>query len=568
MNSLCFFIIAFLLVMLFFSFNTAFAQSETPPTIYFDHASYGTPKTSCDYYATGKISAQDKEQSKATVIVTDPSANKFSASIDRVTVYIWSDSDRKDIEITAYETDVNSGIFKGAVTVSDDQSSQDIIHVSDGDTLWAKYSGTTPWSPDTANHGITTTAFIGALCPPLERVPASGIQVTDNEGNKQKTVLAGKQIQIGSNLTNVTNRNQTFAYIVQISDTNQIIESLPWVSGTLFPSQTFSPSVSWTPPKAGNYTVNVFVWQSISNPNALSPPVYTNLTVWPSLSAYANSTIRNENPRCQSGYEFVIKSSDNSLVCVSHDTAQKLQDRGWTKRPTGVPGLANPPVGLYNLTLSTNPIILGIPFYINAVVVNHETEPITYYGGCVSPLSVSFDKIKTSTGSVHCLAISKYTLEPNQSVPVQTDKIETVYNATGPNATTNAKIRFSYETDGKQASEFTSMQIPVQAAIMIDCSTLVNLHMVQIDKSVNVTKAITLAYNSPEFLAKVMQYGDLSYFGFYNDWFSSASCHTYWNGTEVMFASSAKSGTRNIQVSEDINLTKVLRIRDFQVFAN
>ncbi len=564
MNSLHFSIIVFLLAMVFFSFNTAFAQNETQPTIYFDHLSYATPKMSCYYYDTGKIYLQNTE-SKATVVVNDPSANKFSASIDRVTVFVWSDSDRKGIEITAYETNVNSGIFKGTVTVSDDQSSQDIIHVSDGDTLWAKYAGTTPWSPDATNHGITTTAFIGTLCPPLERVPASGIQVTDNEGNEQKTILVGKQIQIGSNLTNVTIRNQTFAYIVQISDANQIIESLPWISGTLLPSQTFSPSVSWTPSKAGNYTVQIFVWQSINNPNALSPPIQNDLTVWPSMSDY---TMRNENPRCQSGYEFVIKPSNNSPVCVSPDTAQKLQERGWVKKPTGVSGLALPPVGLYNLTLSTNPIILGIPFYINAIVVNHETGPITYYGGCVSPLSASFDRIKMSAAGMHCLAISKYTLEPNQSVPVQTDKIETVYNATGPNATTNAQLKFSYESDGKQASEFTGMQIPIQAAVMIDCSTPVNLHMSQIDKSVNVTKAIALAYTSPEFLAKVKQYGNLSYFGFYNDWFSSASCHTYWNGTEVMFASSAKSGTRNIQVSEDINLTKVLKVNDFQVFAN
>jgi hypothetical protein len=254
-----------------------------------------------------------------------------------------------------------------------------------------------------------------------------------------------------------------------------------------------------------------------------------------------------------------------AVVSPNYNTAQKLMERGWTNNPTGVSALANPPVGIYNLTLSTNPIILGIPFYINAVVVNHQTEPITYYGGCMSPLSVFFDSIKTSTGNAHCLAISKYTLEPNQSVPVQSDKIETVYNATGPNATTVAQIKFSYEADGKPASMFTSMQIPIQTAIMIDCSTMVQPHISQIDKTVNVTKAITLAYTSPEFAAKVKQYGNVSYNYFYNDWFSSESCHTYWNGTEIMFTTNDKNGSRNIQVSEDINLTKVLNVKDFQV---
>lgn len=272
--------------------------------------------------------------------------------------------------------------------------------------------------------------------------------------------------------------------------------------------------------------------------------------------------------KCNLGLWLVTKSEDGSPACVTSNTAQKLMERGWTKNPTGVSTLAKPPVGIYNLTLSTNPIILGIPFYINAVIVNHQTEPITYYNGCMSPLSVSFDSIKTSTDNVHCLAISKYTLQPNQSVPIQSDKIETLYNATRPNTITTAQIKFSYESDGKPSSMFTSMQIPIQTAIMIDCSTNVLLHVSQIDKTVNVTKAIALAYTSPEFTAKVKQYGNVSYNYFQNDWFSSASCHTYWNGTKVMFTTNDKNGSRNIQVSEDINLTKVLKVNDFQVGFN
>ncbi|MDE1766842.1 MAG: hypothetical protein KGI27_11315 [Thaumarchaeota archaeon] len=270
---------------------------------------------------------------------------------------------------------------------------------------------------------------------------------------------------------------------------------------------------------------------------------------------------------CKQGFQLIIKAEDDSPACVKPDTAQILVEKGWAKSTTGVSGLARPPVGLHNLTSSTKPIILGIPFYVKAVVTNYLTEPITYYGGCVSSLSVSFDNIKTTADNVHCLAISKYTLGPNQSVPIQSDKIETIYNATGPNTTTNVQIKFIYEVDGKQASMFTGMQIPIQNAIMIDCSgERVDLHMKQIDKTVNVTKAVALAYRSPEFLSKIKQYGNVSYSGFYNDWFSSESCHTYWNGTEVMFATKDNStSTRNIQVTEDINQTKVLKVRDFVV---
>lgn len=268
--------------------------------------------------------------------------------------------------------------------------------------------------------------------------------------------------------------------------------------------------------------------------------------------------------QCKTDFTLIFKAEDGTPACVKPETATKLVERGWAETKTGVSTLENPPVGLYNITTSTQPIVLGMPFYLNAIVVNHQTRPITYYGGCVSPLSISFDNIKTYTDSMHCLTISKYTLGPNENVPVHSDKIEALYNATGPNDT-NAEIKFSYEIDGKQASIFTSKQLSIQSAIKLDCSKPIGIQVAQINKSVNVQKAIALAYTSTAFVAKVKQYGNVSYSFFYNDWFPDESCNAYWKGVEVMFTTTDKNGSRNIQVSEDINLTKVLNVTDFQV---
>ena len=317
-------------MVLLLPFNTILAQNETQPKIEFDQAGYFTKKMTCNFYNTGKISTQDQEQTRATIIVTDPNANKFSTSIDRVTVYVWSDSDHKGIEITAYETEVNSGIFKGIVTISEGQSTQDKIHVSDGDTLSARYTSTTPWSLGTTNRGIITTAFIGTSCPPLERVPASSIRVLDNKGNGHNVITVDQQVMITSDIVNPTTKNQTFTYIVQIQDKNGSIASLAWLSGKMLPNQAFSPSVSWTPSKVGNYVVNVFVWESLTNPNALSPPIFTDLTVLHDSATYKKSAIGNvENLHCKLGFELVIKSKDNSPACVMSDTAKKLISRGW-----------------------------------------------------------------------------------------------------------------------------------------------------------------------------------------------------------------------------------------------
>lgn len=319
-----------MLVIVLFPGNTILAQNETQPKIEFEHASYFTKNMSCNFYNTGKISTQDHEQSKATVIVTDSNANKFSTSIDRVTVFVWSDSDQKGIEITAYETEVNSGIFKGTVTISEGQSTQDIIHVSNGDTLSARYAGTTPLSLGTTSRDIITTAFIGMSCPPLERVPASSIRILDNKGNGHNVTTVDQQVLITSDIANPTTINQTFTYIVQIQDKNGSTASLAWLSGIMLPNQTFSPSVSWTPSKVGNYVVTIFVWQSLTNPNALSPPIFTDLTVLHNSATYPKSPINNaEKLHCKLGFELMIKPTDGSPVCVTPSTVQKLAERGW-----------------------------------------------------------------------------------------------------------------------------------------------------------------------------------------------------------------------------------------------
>lgn len=88
---------------------------------------------------------------------------------------------------------------------------------------------------------------------------------------KEKTVEVGKQIQIAADLKNNQNVRQDFAYIVQIQNENGITMSLSWLTGTLEPGQSFSPAISWIPSEQGRYEATIFVWESVTNPTALSP---------------------------------------------------------------------------------------------------------------------------------------------------------------------------------------------------------------------------------------------------------------------------------------------------------
>lgn len=82
-----------------------------------------------------------------------------------------------------------------------------------------------------------------------------------------------KQIQIAADIVNNQDKPQPFAYLVQIQNQDGVTVSLSWLTGSLDSSQTLSPAQSWVPSVPGIYTAQIFVWEGIDNPSALSPPL-------------------------------------------------------------------------------------------------------------------------------------------------------------------------------------------------------------------------------------------------------------------------------------------------------
>jgi len=99
--------------------------------------------------------------------------------------------------------------------------------------------------------------------------------ISQDEGK----VTIDKQVMIMADLSNGQDRSQKFAYIVQIRDENGLVTSLSWITGSLTPGQTFSPALSWTPISVGTYTIQIFVWESLDNPDALSVPLLLSVDV-------------------------------------------------------------------------------------------------------------------------------------------------------------------------------------------------------------------------------------------------------------------------------------------------
>ena len=216
------------------------------------------------------------------VRVIDPDMNLDPEAVDNFDVDVWSDSDAGGIDLTVTETNEATGIFEGTVffTITD-ESSGHRLRVAEGDTVTAEYEDNTLPDPYTTADelDITATSLIGTVVPPLERAPAANLRTVDAFGNSLDTVKVDQQVQITADLANGQDREQAFAYLVQIQDANGVTVSLAWITGSLSPGQSFSPALSWIPTEAGTYTATAFVWESVDNPTALSPPVTTTITV-------------------------------------------------------------------------------------------------------------------------------------------------------------------------------------------------------------------------------------------------------------------------------------------------
>jgi len=213
--------------------------------------------------------------------IIDPDMNLNPKAIDKFETSVWSDSDSGGTKIAMSETGKDTGIFQGTVYFTNSQSSGGRLYVTKGDTITGEYVDRTlpyPHSPSDEIR-LTTTTIVGTPIASLEQVNSSNPRIVDSLGNAITTAKVNQQILIEADLKNMQQRDQPFAYLVQIEDSSGVTLSLSWITGTLTGDQFLNLAESWLPPSSGKYTAQIFVWQSLSEPNALSPPLSTTIIV-------------------------------------------------------------------------------------------------------------------------------------------------------------------------------------------------------------------------------------------------------------------------------------------------
>jgi len=210
----------------------------------------------------------------ANIQVFDPDMNLNPEGIDQIEIQVSSESDVAGITVNVIETSEESGLFVGTISFSQSQSSSgNRLFTLPGNSLLAKYDDYTLPAPYSTSDNLEisiASEFVSDITP-TDRVIIEKNFLTNSLGELISKPSTNEQLQIVGNVQNNQNYEQPFVFIIQIKDNNGTIVSLSWIQGELAPNQDFEVSQSWNPTKTGNYTIESFVWSSLSDSIPLSP---------------------------------------------------------------------------------------------------------------------------------------------------------------------------------------------------------------------------------------------------------------------------------------------------------
>jgi len=104
-----------------------------------------------------------------------------------------------------------------------------------------------------------------------EEIVTSNFKVVNTLGEEIKSPLVEQQLNLQTSLTNVSDREMDWVYIVQIIDSEGAIIDLNFSTGSLVKNQTLTTALFWTPHNGGTYKIETFVWNNLRDISALSP---------------------------------------------------------------------------------------------------------------------------------------------------------------------------------------------------------------------------------------------------------------------------------------------------------
>jgi hypothetical protein len=110
-------------------------------------------------------------------------------------------------------------------------------------------------------------------------VLTSDFRIVNSLDQDINSPVVDQQLSLQTSLKNLSDKNISWAYIVQITDSNGAIIDLNFATGSFEKNQTLTAALSWTPHSAGNYKIETFVWDNLRDIDALAPKSAFTITV-------------------------------------------------------------------------------------------------------------------------------------------------------------------------------------------------------------------------------------------------------------------------------------------------
>jgi hypothetical protein len=100
----------------------------------------------------------------------------------------------------------------------------------------------------------------------LSAISISQVTLVDESNQPLSNVESGKMVFLQSVMKNNLGTKQKFLSIYQIKDSSGTPVMLFWMSSQIPALESLDTAISWIPEQGGTYTLQIFLWESLSHP--------------------------------------------------------------------------------------------------------------------------------------------------------------------------------------------------------------------------------------------------------------------------------------------------------------
>lgn len=220
------------------------------------------------------------------VNITDQDANTDPNLINSIKIQLIS-SNHYLSEISALETDKNTGIFEASILLSSTTNvTADSVGIQDGSILTIKYTDKYPADyfekvekGETPDADFTLDIQIQRESSGQFTLAAPKVKImNDTDGNASGIIYpTNTQLVIHTDISdNIAESQKPFVAIFEVRNSHGVTIFLGWYSGSQSSSNI---EVSWFPKESGIYEVRTFAISQFDNGEVLSPVATTGIIV-------------------------------------------------------------------------------------------------------------------------------------------------------------------------------------------------------------------------------------------------------------------------------------------------